>query len=107
MHLGRPVVALLVLLGGGSAWLVACSDDSPPPLEGKDSGNFDVAAPPPVPCEPPSQGCPCDDAGTQLYCGKIYRTVGTHVDCANGYMTCGSDGKWGSCDGPTIFQQDQ
>jgi hypothetical protein len=106
MHLGRSVVAMLVLLGGGSALLVACSDDAPPPLVGKDSGGFDVSAPPPVPCEPPSEGCPCgDDAGAQLFCGIIYRQTGTHVDCAKGYMTCGADGKWGACEGPAIFQQ--
>lgn len=105
MHLGRPVLAVLLLLGGGSALIIGCSDPAPPPLEGKDSGNFDVGAPPPVPCEPPSEGCPCDDAGAQLFCGMIYRQTGSHVDCAKGYMTCGTDGKWGSCDGPAIFQQ--
>jgi hypothetical protein len=105
MHLGRPIFALLVLLSGGSALLVGCSDDVPPPLEGKDSGNFDVNAPPPVPCEPPTEGCPCDDAGAQLYCGVIYRQTGSHVDCAKGYRTCSPDGKWGTCDGPSIFVQ--
>ena len=85
--------------------VVGCSDDAPPPLVGKDSGGFDVSAPPPVPCEPPSEGCPCEDAGAQLYCGIIYRQTGSHVDCAKGYRTCGTDGKWGTCDGPSIFQQ--
>lgn len=96
--------------------MLACSssEDHPPLLvESNDAGgqpDTSVVIPPADPCDPPNLGCPCADAGAgaQVYCGTVYRTTGTHVDCAKGYRTCIDPGDggamlWGNCEGPRIF----
>ncbi len=108
-------------LCGSAAALVACSavnGDRPPPAldDNTDAANQpdrSVISVPVDPCDPPAENCPCADAGagTQLYCGTVYRTTGTHVDCAKGYRTCidPTDGGallWGKCEGPRIFNTD-
>ena len=74
----------------------------PPYLGDTDGGinNGDVIV---VPCQSPAPGCPCAEAGATYDCGKVYRIVGTHVDCAEGSMTCEDDGGWGACLGPTVY----
>lgn len=85
----RPLsVALGVLLAGSMVGAIACSaDDHPAVLESKDAAGLTKDVVSGEPCETPTSGCPCGDAGAQEYCGVIYRVVGNHVDCAKGYMT--------------------
>ncbi len=94
-----------VVVMATASLVVACSgDDRPPVLDTGDSGTVPKTDSGPVdPCQTDSPGCPCADAGTEKYCGVIYRVVGNHVDCAKGYMQCGDDGKWGKCEGPTVY----
>lgn len=101
----RPLVLGVLLL------LLDCAADPPPPPIGdlfgrRDGGIVPVDAGPTDPCDPPVAGCPCVDAGEQLYCGVVYRTSGGHVDCSRGYRTCGEDGGWGPCLGDAIYLGD-
>lgn len=111
MRVGRLAVGAAVLAVMSGALAVACSDAArPPPLQShKDAGTTPYEAGPvvvPTPCEPPTEGCACADAGDQLYCGLIYRTAGDTVDCAKGYRTCLEAGTWGPCEGPTVWMGD-
>ncbi|CAN5261770.1 hypothetical protein BH09MYX1_BH09MYX1_17750 [soil metagenome] len=94
-------IALAVI--PASIAIVACSgDDHPPILDTKDAAFLkDVAVG--EPCQTPAPGCPCPDAGSEEYCGVIYRVVGDHVDCAKGSMKCTDEGTWGKCEGPSVY----
>lgn len=85
----------------------ACSASQPPPISDTDGGvgkvPIDSSVPPPDPCAAPAAGCPCTDAGAQVYCGKVYRVSGTHIDCSDGYLTCQDDGGWSGCVGDAIY----
>ena len=95
---------LVVVAACASTAIVACSgDDHPAVLEAKDASGLTKDVVSGEPCETPATGCPCVDAGAEEYCGVIYRVVGNHVDCAKGYMKCGPDGTWGTCEGPTVY----
>jgi hypothetical protein len=87
----------------GSLILIACSDGAPPPIQDSDGGPNTKTDAAPVLCGSPSQGCPCEDAGAKFDCGKVYRISGKHVDCSEGYLTCGTDGKWGACIGASVY----
>ncbi|HEY1957240.1 MAG TPA: hypothetical protein VGH28_16590 [Polyangiaceae bacterium] len=83
----------------------ACSAGAPPFMQDGDGGiiversDAEVAEA----CDQPAEGCPCTDVGTKAYCGMTYRVSGDHVDCSPGYFTCGDDGRWGACIGPSIY----
>ncbi len=112
MRVGRLAMGLVLLAAASGALVVACSDAAPPPLvqSYKDAGvsePYDAGTPvPPSPCSPPKEGCPCADAGDQLYCGLIYRRAGDIIDCSKGYMTCLDTGEWGPCEGPMVWTGD-
>jgi hypothetical protein len=80
----------------GTVPLISDSDDGAIPTQ-TDAG---LAL---APCSEPGPGCPCADAGAQVYCGVIYRISGQHVDCSPGYYTCEADGGWSACVGPSIY----
>ncbi len=81
----------------------ACSDgNQPPPISDTDAAIVNDAGTI-VPCSTPAPGCPCAEAGAQVYCGVVYRKSGTHVDCSPGYLTCQGDAGWGSCIGDSIY----
>lgn len=85
---------------------LACSVEPAPPSIGDGitaTPHADAAATSDDPCATPAPGCPCGDAGAKIDCGLVYRISGTHVDCAPGVMTCGDDGGWGACVGPSIY----
>jgi hypothetical protein len=87
-----------------TAWMAGCSAaDLPPPIDDSDGGpkKGDVSVVPP--CSTPAPGCACGDAGAQVSCGIIYRRVGSYISCSPGYYTCGSDGTWSDCEGPSIY----
>ncbi len=84
------------------AMIASCSDGAPPVISDSDGGPNTKTDAAPVTCSTPATGCPCDDAGAQVDCGKVYRISGNHVDCSEGYMTCES-GKWGACVGASVY----
>ncbi len=117
----RSVIAILAVTCASAGVLFACSasdGDRPPPAgeDHPDAANQpdrNVVVVPVDPCDPPAERCPCADAGagTQIYCGTVYRTTNKHVDCAKGYRTCidptdGGTLRWGACEGPRIFNAD-
>lgn len=104
MHQSRLLLAMpAIALASLCVLAFACSgDDRPPPLTDSEGGT-DIDAGSATPCDPPTEGCPCSDAGSQLYCGTVYRVSGTHVDCSKGYRTCSDQGSWGPCEGPKIY----
>ena len=53
----------------------------------------------PDPCATPSSGCPCEDPGQVVKCGKVARRSEEYVSCSLGQRTCGADSKWGECIG--------
>jgi hypothetical protein len=86
------------------ALALACSSESmPPPM--RDDDTADASSTPSALdlCATPAPGCPCADAGEEIDCGLVYRISGSHVDCAPGTMTCGDDGGWGACIGPSVY----
>ncbi len=84
--------------------VVGCSDPGmPPPITDGDGGVISHTDSSIDPCASPNAGCPCSDAGAQVYCGVIYRVSGKHVDCSPGYLTCQEDGTWSACTGASIY----
>ncbi len=82
---------------------LACGCSSPPPpIIGDPDGSVtsDVYIPP---CSTPAQGCPCAEAGVQEICGTEYHYAGNYVTCSKQYITCESDGTWGPCVGPIVY----
>ena len=102
-------MGIVRLLLAASTLTLACAPSAPPPIADSDAAPppkhppDGAPTPPPDPCATPNPGCPCDDAGTQYYCGKVYRTSGTLVECSDGYLTCQPDGGWGDCVGDGIW----
>lgn len=54
------------------------------------------------PCDPPREGCGCEDADEEMECGTVVRHSADYITCSYGVMTCGEDGKWGTCIGDEI-----
>ncbi len=93
----RTVVSLTVLV-------LACSDAGAPPTIGDvEGGLVQGHGTTSSPCSTPAPGCACSDAGAQHDCGRVYRTSGQYVSCEEGKMTCGDDGVWGACIGPSVY----
>lgn len=53
-------------------------------------------------CENHEQGCPCDDPGEVIDCGRVNRVVGDYVWCSTGMQTCDAFGTWGQCQGDAL-----
>ncbi len=90
------------------AEIAACTvETAPPPIRDDQTASpeRDGGTATADPCATPSPGCPCADAGAEIDCGLVYRTSGSYVDCSPGTMTCGADGGWGACVGPSIYGQ--
>ena len=101
----RTAIALAAIV---CAAIAACTvDAAPPPIRDDQtaSPHGDGGAARVDSCATPSPGCPCADAGAEIDCGLVYRYSGPHVDCSPGTMTCGDDGGWGACVGPSIYGQ--
>lgn len=47
-------------------------------------------------CEDPTPGCPCDDEGARVMCGKVESKVGDQLVCGLGDSVC-TQGVWGEC----------
>lgn len=76
--------------------LAACSAQNPATADGV----VDESAPPAAvtSCTTPNEGCPCDESGAEVDCGKTIDKFGTFVMCSMGKRRC--DGaRWGACIG--------
>jgi hypothetical protein len=48
------------------------------------------------------EGCPCDQAGATIECGKVISHEGDYVTCSMGRTSC-IGGKWAACEGDRIL----
>ena len=53
-------------------------------------------------CASPNEGCPCEDEGTELDCGKLREQFDDYVTCQMGTRTC-ENGQWGACRGDRVW----
>jgi hypothetical protein len=53
-------------------------------------------------CTKPNTGCPCEDVGETVDCGKVVIRSGDYVTCSYGKRECLSEGVWGECIGDQI-----
>jgi hypothetical protein len=91
-------LALYLVLGTGCS---SAGDQNPPMLAAGD--NPAMAAPTaPVACGNHEQGCPCDEPGATVECGRVKRIAGDYVWCSTGKQTCDEYGSWGACSGDAI-----
>jgi hypothetical protein len=82
------VVALATLI---VSIVGACSSEDP---NGASPGTTSSGRP--NTCATPNDGCPCDEPGTVVDCGKTLQQIGDFVMCAAGKRTCFGD-RWGEC----------
>lgn len=85
--------------------VLACgSEDRPPNRTSLSLGGAPghIVGPKGSSCETPNDGCPCDDPGVEVDCGKVYRYSGEYLTCSDGLRTCGENGEWGECIGDSI-----
>ena len=96
---------IVVLVGCSAAPpMIQDGDGGTSPVErGAEEGDGGNGAVTRGACIDPAPGCPCQDVGSEAYCGMVYRKSGTHVDCSPGYVTCEADGVWGACVGDSIW----
>lgn len=90
-----PLVAALALL-------VGCGNSDPPVGGGNTPGGGSGGQP----CATPGTGCACGSTGETADCGHVVQQSGTYVTCSEGTMTCGGDGKWGTCIGEYTSTKD-
>lgn len=53
-------------------------------------------------CANHEAGCPCDEPGQAVECGRVKRVAGDYVWCATGKQTCTIDGEWSKCSGDQV-----
>ncbi|MBN1609152.1 MAG: hypothetical protein JW940_21160 [Polyangiaceae bacterium] len=53
-------------------------------------------------CAKPNTGCPCEDIGETVDCGKVIIRSGDYVTCSYGERECLPEGVWGECIGDQI-----
>ncbi|HEX3773295.1 MAG TPA: hypothetical protein VHV51_02465 [Polyangiaceae bacterium] len=98
-------IFVLAALGLCTASLAGCSGaDAPPPPVSVEASAETKASPTPTDetCQDHEAGCPCDEPGQVVDCGRIKRIEGNYVWCATGHQTCTMDGEWGQCTGDQI-----
>lgn len=90
-----PLAAIVSTIG-------SCADDprnsQPVPLPWADSG---LEGGPVDPCATPESGCPCDEPGEVIECGRIKRESADYIACSMGKRTC-DNGYWGPCIGDVV-----
>ena len=97
-------IFVVAALGFFSVFAAGCSGagDPPPPLAVQASADTRPALSAVEACQDHEQGCPCDEPGQVVECGRIKRVSGNYVWCATGHQTCTDDGDWGKCQGDEI-----
>jgi hypothetical protein len=99
---GRPWRFLHYLGASAAAFIAACSTNNhipPGPIDPIGAGGQRDASAPGDPCAMPGHfGCPCEETGASVDCGKVVERAGDYVTCSMGRSTC--DGQtWGPCIG--------
>ena len=90
-------LAVYMALGTGCS----SADQNPPMLAAGDSAAMPTPTAPEV-CADHAQGCPCDEPGATVECGRVKRIAGDYVWCSTGKQTCDEYGSWGACSGDAI-----
>jgi hypothetical protein len=88
--------ALAVLALPGLAVVASCSSDR---LDGATTGNEPGNGG--GQCSPGVEGCPCEEPGKTIDCGKLLVKEGEYVTCSMGRSQCVGT-KWGACLGDRI-----
>lgn len=88
----RQFLSVLLL----TAAVTACEQDDTLPQASSDPGSRPLD--PADLCKTPNQGCPCDDSGQVVDCGKVVEQHEDYVTCSVGHRSCDS-GTWGTCVG--------
>ncbi len=91
-------LAMYTVLGMGCS---SAGDANPPMLAAGESASMATPTTPEV-CANHEQGCPCDEPGAQIDCGRVKRVAGDYVWCSEGTQTCDQYGSWGACSGDSI-----
>ena len=93
-------LAMYMVLGTGCS---SAGDQSPPMLAAGDSPAMATPNAPEA-CGNHEQGCPCDEPGATIECGRVKRVAGDYVWCSTGTQTCDEYGSWGACTGDAIAE---
>ena len=90
---GAVVASFLVVIG----LVAACAGERPKAGSDERDRQSTGAAQ----CVTPNEGCPCDEPGKLVECGKVKYQSGDYVACQMGKRTC-AGGRWGACTGTDI-----
>lgn len=97
----------LLVLAAALALVSACAsgDDHPAPVEGGIGQNDGGPIIPGACTTGTEQGCPCGDAGVgaTAECQISRYGANGYKSCEPGTRSCGADGKWGACEGATVW----
>ncbi|MDB5220032.1 MAG: Tryptophan synthase alpha chain [Myxococcaceae bacterium] len=66
------------------------------------AGNGTIPGTGPTVCSLGVEGCPCDQGGATVECGKVLSKEGDYVTCSMGHTQC-IGGQWGACEGDRIL----
>ena len=94
-------LASLVLFMALAAGCSSAGDPPPPMLAATDSPAMAAPADSSV-CADHAEGCPCDEPGATVDCGRVKRVAGDYVWCSTGKQTCDQYGSWGACIGDAV-----
>jgi hypothetical protein len=89
-------------IAGALLWACAGGDERPAPNDSRAERSTEEGGAGPTPvdkCKTPNTGCPCDDVGETVDCGKVAIRSGDYVTCSYGKRECLPDGVWGECIG--------
>src|SRR3954470_10668571 len=96
--LSIAALAMYMVLGTGCS---SGGDQNPPMLAAGDAPAMAMPSAP-VACADHEQGCPCDEPGGTVECGRVKRVAGDYVWCSTGTQTCDQYGAWGACTGDAV-----
>jgi hypothetical protein len=99
-YLSFASLAVYLVLGTGCS----SADDQNPPMLAASDGPAMVAPSAPEACGNHEHGCPCDEPGEVVECGRVKRVAGDYVWCSTGTQTCDQYGSWGACTGDGIAE---
>ncbi|MFO7177664.1 MAG: hypothetical protein DIU78_003090 [Pseudomonadota bacterium] len=77
-----------------AAVALGCGDDPRAPAAGGGDGRIPTL--PGDRCAIPAAGCPCENEGQEVECGKTEERYGDYLTCSVGTRTC-TDGEWSAC----------
>jgi hypothetical protein len=56
-------------------------------------------------CTSPSEGCPCENPGEIIDCGRVSVKVDDYETCFDGSRLCNGTGKWGACEPDSVIAE--